>query len=210
MAGSRRGGDGGNGDGRDRQRDGARKRSRDGGDGSPGPVDFRERPLDLAAERGVLGSLLLKPDVCDDVALILRPEDFADESHQVLFRHLLDLHDGGKRIDTTIILDRLRSKGDLERVGGVAGIGEIVQSVPHAAHASHYARIVREKALLRALIDAGTDILRDAYDSTDEPKELLSRAESRIFTILEERSSADATPIDAVLGKVLERMDARM
>ena len=210
MAGSRRSGDGGNGDGRDRQRDSGRKRSRDGGEGSLAPTDLRDRPVDLAAERGVLGSVLLKPDVCDDVALILRPEDFAEESHQVLFRHLLDLHDGGKRIDTTIVLDRLRSKGDLERIGGVAGIGEIVQSVPHAAHASHYARIVREKSLLRSLIDAGTDILRDAYDSTDEPKELLSRAESRIFTILEERSSADATPIDAVLGKVLERMDARM
>jgi len=210
MAASRRNGEGGQGEGRERSREVARKRSRDGEGSLAGPTDLRSRPVDLAAERGVLGSVLLKPDVCDDVALILRPADFADESHQVLFGHLLELHDGGKRIDTTIVLDRLRSKGDLERVGGVAGIAEIVQAVPHAAHASHYARIVREKSLLRALIDAGTDILRDAYDSTDEPKELLSRAESRIFTILEERSSADATPIDAVLGKVLERMDARM
>jgi len=207
---SRRSGDGGNGDGRDRQRDGGRRRTRDNGDGAGAAPDLRERPVDLAAERGVLGSIFLKPDACDDVALVLRPEDFADEAHQILFRHLLELHDGGKRIDTTIVLDRLRSKGDLERIGGVAAIGEIVQSVPHAAHATHYAQIVRDKSLLRSLIDAGTDILRDAYDSTDEPKELLSRAESKIFTILENRSSADATPINEVLGKVLERMDARM
>ncbi|MEI8316853.1 MAG: replicative DNA helicase [Planctomycetia bacterium] len=210
MATARRSGDGGSGEGRDRQRDGGRRRSRDSGDGAGSAPDLRQRPVDLAAERGVLGSIFLKPDACDDVALVLRPEDFADEAHQILFRHLLDLHDGGKRIDTTIVLDRLRSKGDLERIGGVAAIAEIVQSVPHAAHATHYAQIVRDKSLLRSLIDAGTDILRDAYDSTDEPKELLSRAESKIFTILEDRSSADATPINEVLGKVLERMDARM
>ena len=84
----------------------------------PGPGDAGlgllpvERPANVDAERAVLGSVLLKPDVCDDVALVVRPEDFHDEAHQVLFRHLLDLHDGGKRIDATIVLERLRSKGD--------------------------------------------------------------------------------------------------
>ena len=65
-------------------------------------LDPRERPANVDAERAVLGSILLKPDVCDDVALVLRPEDFSDESHQLLYRHLLDLHDTGKRIDATI------------------------------------------------------------------------------------------------------------
>ena len=208
MATARRGDDG-NGQGHQRRRDGQR-RTREGADHGGQLADPRQRPVDVDAERGVLGSVFLKPDVCDDVALILQPDDFADEGHQILFHHLLELHNGGKRIDTTIVLDRLRSKGDLERIGGVAAIAEIIDSVPHAAHATHYAQIVRDKALLRALIDAGTDILRDAYDSTDEPKLLLGRAESKIFGILEERSAADATPIDSVLHKVLERMDARM
>ena len=78
MATARRSGDGGSGEGRDRQRDGGRRRSRDSGDGAGSPPDLRERPVDLAAERGVLGSIFLKPDACDDVALVLRPEDFAD------------------------------------------------------------------------------------------------------------------------------------
>jgi replicative DNA helicase len=162
------------------------------------------------AERAVLGSILLKADVCDDVALIVRVEDFSDEAHQLLYRHLLDLHDSGKRIDVTIVLERLRTKGDLDRVGGTAALAEIVEAVPHAAHASHYAHIVRDKAMLRALIDAGTDILRDAYDSPDEPRELLSRAESSIFAILEHRSSTEARPIQSVLEEVMVRMDARM
>ena len=168
------------------------------------------RPGNIEAERNVLGSILLKPDVCDDVALSVRPEDFADEAHQIIFRHLLDLHDGGARIDATILLERLRTKGDLDAVGGAAAIAELIHSVPHAAHASHYAHIIRDKAMLRSLIDASTDILRDAYDAYDEPRELLSQAEEKIFSILENRSSAEAKPIQAVLEDVMVRMDARM
>ncbi|MFM8434829.1 MAG: replicative DNA helicase [Planctomycetia bacterium] len=170
----------------------------------------RERPANVDAEKAVLGSILLKPDVCDDVALVVRPDDFHEESHQILYRHLVDLHDGGKRIDTTIVLERLRTKGDLDRIGGAPAIADMLETVPHAAHATHYAQIVRDKSMLRSLIDASTDILRDAYDSADEPRELLARAESRIFEILERRSSAEAKSIDAVLEDVMVRMDARM
>ena len=170
----------------------------------------RGRPGNLEAERNVLGSILLKPDVCDDVALLVRPEDFADDVHQTIFRHLLDLHDGAARIDATILLERLRTKGDLDQIGGAATIAELINSVPHAAHATHYASIIRDKAMLRSLIDASTDILRDAYDAFDEPRELLSQAEEKIFSILEQRSSAEAQPIQAVLEDVMIRMDARM
>lgn len=138
----------------------------------------------------MLGSVLLKPDVCDDVALLVRSDDFHDDAHRLLFEHLQDLHDSGKRIDATIVLERLRAKGDLDRIGGAKALAEIIESVPHAAHAAHYAEIVRDKAILRALIDAGTDILRDAYDSPDEPRSLLGRAEeksSRFSNVAAER-----------------------
>ena len=120
---------------------------------SPG-IDGRERPVNVDAERAVLGSILLKPDVCDDVALVIRSEDFADEAHEVLYSHLMELHDGGKRIDATIVLERLRTKGDLEKIGGAALLAEVLEAVPHAAHATHYAQIVRDKSLLRSPIDA--------------------------------------------------------
>jgi len=179
-----------------------------GGGGSP--LDLYERPSSLDAERAVLGSVLLKPDVCDDVALVVRQDDFHDEAHRLLYEHLLNLHDSGKRVDVTIVAERLRTKGDLERVGGADALADILRSVPHAAHATHYAEIVRDKSMLRSLIDAGTDILRDAYDSPDEPRSLLARAEERIFSILERRSSAEAKPIRTVLQESLVRMDARM
>jgi len=173
-------------------------------------LEGRERPANADAEKAVLGSILLKPDVCDDVSLVVRPEDFADEAHHLLYRHLLELHDGGKRIDSTILLERLRTRGDLERIGGAPLLAEVLETVPHAAHAVYYAQIVRDKAILRSLIDAGTDILRDAYDEADEPRQLLARAEEKIFSILERRASADAKPIAAVLEDVMVRMDARM
>jgi len=195
-----------------RELSGPRRRFAGGGEGRPTTVvlDGRERPVNADAEKAVLGSILLKPDVCDDVALVVRPEDFADEALQILYRHLLDLHDGGKRIDTTIVLERLRTQGDLERVGGAPLLAEVLETVPHAAHAVHYAQIVRDKSILRSLIDASTDILREAYDEVDEPRQLLSRAEEKIFAILERRASADAKPISAVLEDVMVRMDARM
>ena len=194
---------------------GDRERRRPRRDGNSQPVaasllDPRERPANVDAERAVLGSILLKPDVCDDIALVVRAEDFSDESHQLLYRHLLDLHDSGKRIDATIVVERLKTQGDFERIGGAAALADVVQAVPHAAHATHYAAIVRDKALLRSMIDAGTDILRDAYDASDEPRQLLARAEEKIVSILERRSSAEAKPIQSVLEEVMVRMDARM
>ncbi len=164
----------------------------------------------MDAERAILGSILLKPNVCDDVALVVRPEDFCDESYQILYRHLLAMHDAGKRIDMTLVLERLRTAGDLERIGGVNSLTEVLESVPHAAHATHYADIVRDKAMLRSLIDAGSDILREAYDAFDEPRQLVSRAEERIFSILERRTNTEAKGISDVLQEALSRMDARM
>ena len=172
--------------------------------------DSRTRPSNMDAERAILGSILLKPNVCDDVALVVRPEDFCDESYQILYRHLLAMHDAGKRIDMTLVLERLRTAGDLERLGGVNSLTEVLESVPHAAHATHYADIVRDKAMLRSLIDAGSDILREAYDAFDEPRQLVSRAEERIFSILERRTNTEAKGISDVLQEALSRMDARM
>jgi replicative DNA helicase len=78
----------------------------------------RQPPCNLEAERAVLGSILLLPIVCDDVSLILRAEDFYDEAHRTLFTHLRALNDEGRRIDTTLLVERLRAAGQFEAVGG--------------------------------------------------------------------------------------------
>ncbi len=167
-------------------------------------------PHNLEAEKGALGSLLIDPNLCDDVALILRPDDFYADANQKLYGHLLAMHDEGSRIDATLLLERLRTGGDLEAVGGAAYLAEVVHSVPYAANAVYYAEIVRAKATLRALIHASTEILRDAYEPTLDPREMVSRAEEQIFAVHDQRSTDQITTIQDLLNEAFDRIDARL
>jgi replicative DNA helicase len=167
-------------------------------------------PQNLDAEKGVLGSLFLDPSLCDDVAMILRPEDFYADANRKLYAHMLAMHDEGGRIDTTLVVEHLVQAGDLEAIGGPAYLAEVVQSVAVPAHAEYYARIVREKAVLRDLIHASTEILRDAYDPTLEPRELLGRAEEKIFAVHDQRSSDQVASMHDVLVEAFEQIDRRL
>lgn len=167
-------------------------------------------PQNLDAERAVLGSLLLDPNFCDDVVLILRPDDFYADAHRRLFRHMVAMHDAGKRIDTTLLVERLRQAGEFEAIGGAAYLAEVVHSVPVAAHAVYYAQIVREKATLRALIHATAEILRDAYNPALEARELLNQAEEKIFAVHDERSEDSVCSMHEVLVSAFEQIDHRL
>ena len=138
----------------------------------------RQPPRNLDAEKAVLGSILLLPQVCDDVSLLVRPEDFYDDANRKLYEHLLAMHDSGKRIDMTLLVERLRTAGEYEAIGGATYLAEISRSAPTASHAAHYGEIVRDKAMLRALIESSTEILRDAYDESSEAREQVNRASS--------------------------------
>jgi replicative DNA helicase len=170
----------------------------------------RQPPSNVEAERGVIGSILLLPTVCDDVALVLRPEDFYDQANRLLYAHLRAMHDEGGRIDTTLLVDRLRNAGDFETVGGAAYLADVLQSVPTAANATYYAQIVKSKATLRSLIHASTEILRDAYDESTDPREALAQAEQKIFSILDDRGGGQLTNIYDIMQEALTRIDARM
>ena len=162
------------------------------------------------AEKNVLGCIMLLPDVCDEVALLLRPDDFYDDAHRILYEHMIALHENGRRIDATLLIDRLKTASQYDIVGGSATIGEIATSVPTAANATYYANIVSEKATLRALIQSGTDIVRDAYDSADAPRDVLNRAEQHLFGILDDRATGGIAEINDVLVEAFERIDARL
>jgi replicative DNA helicase len=167
-------------------------------------------PQNLDAERGVLGSVLLDPNTCDDVALIVRPEDFYADAHEKLFAHMLAMHDAGGRIDTTLLVERLNQGGDLEAIGGEAYLAEILQAVPVAAHAAYYARIVRDKAMLRDLIHASTEVLRDAYDATTDPREIVGQAEERIFAVHDQRSADRVTSVHELMMEAFDHIDQRL
>ena len=176
---------------------------------SPAAID-RQLPQNLDAEKAVLGSILLLPEVFDEVALLVRPRDFYDLSNRRLYEHLLAMHDDGQQIDPMLLVERLRHSGHYDAIGGAAYLAEIGQQVSTAAHAEYYSRIVADKSMLRALILAGTDILHDAYDPTSDTREMLSKAEERIFGILDSRGRGEVSPISDVLQDAMDRLDSRM
>jgi replicative DNA helicase len=185
------------------------KKPRVGMDNAVGELLDRQPPRSVEAERAVIGSLLLLPEACDEVALLVRAEDFYDDAHRAIFSHMLALHDDGRQIDPTLLAQRLKDAAQYEFVGGAAYLLELTQEVATAAHAEYYAEIVRDKAVLRSLIHASTDIIQEAYDPSVEARAMLSRAEERVFRILDSRQDSQVRSLDEVLFQTLTRIDDR-
>jgi replicative DNA helicase len=177
--------------------------------GKPVVLD-RQPPCNLQAEMAVLGSILLRPEVIDDVVMVLRPDDFYDEAHGKLYAHMVNMHDAGKKIDVTLLVDELRRQGEFEKIGGAGFLARVGNSVATAAHATYYADIVRQDATCRALINSCTEILQEAYQPESKAQELLNRAEHRIFSILERGESSSLSDIRDILHDAMDRIDARM
>ena len=174
---------------------------------SPTMVD-RVPPHDLAAEAGVLGSMIIDPQCIGPICMLIqKPEFFYKEEHQAIFRTILELYEKNTAIDGMIVFSALRTKNLLEAIGGRPYFEELVNSVPSSAHAEYYAAIVREKAMLRSLITACTDTLRDAYDAGEPAATVLDRGEKRIFDIAQQKLSQTAVSLTDVLHETFEILD---
>ena len=188
----------------------AEKKPRTESGSKVGELLDRQPPRSTEAERALIGSLLLLPEACDEVALLVRPDDFYDAAHRAIFGHMLALHEGGRQIDPMLLGQLLKDAGQYENVGGAAFLLELSQEVSTAAHAEYYARIVRDKAVLRSLIHASTDIIHDAYETGVDARTMLARAEERVFAILDSKGDTKVRAIREVLHESLARIDARM
>ena len=170
----------------------------------------RVPPQDLEAEKSVLGSVLLVNETIDDVIGIIRPDQFYNDAHRMIFSAIVDMHEDGIRgIDTVTLANALTKQGQLEEVGGPGYLIEVLESVPHAAHAEYYAKIVRDKWLQRSLIYTCTDILKETYSGTADTENVLARAEQRVFQIAEQQEDLDKTEIKAILMDAWDRICER-
>lgn len=169
----------------------------------------RVPPHNIEAERGVLGAILLDPNLCDDIALALRPDDFYLDKHRRIYRRLLAMRADSSGIDVTLLVEALRQSGELAEVGGEAYLGELMTSVQVTAHATHYANIVSQNAMRRMIIDACEASLDDAYSPQIQPQELVARAEERVFAINDTHSAARLERMNKVLPDVFHLIDAR-
>ena len=149
--------------------------------------DVRTPPHSIEAEQAVLGGLLLDSQSWDDVADVLRSEDFYRPDHRLVFEAIGQVAGAGKPADAVTVSEHLERIGRLADVGGLAYLGTLVRDTPTAANVRAYAGIVRERSLLRQLLKAGTDIASSVFNNEGETaRELVEHAEGRVFAIAEQ------------------------
>ncbi len=147
----------------------------------------RMPPQSLAAEQAVLGAVLRDSEALSKALEILDRQNFYRESHGIIFEAMVELFEQGEPIDLLTLQERLRLRDRLEAAGGVSYLSQLIDMTPTAGHVRHYAKIVREKAILRGLIHVATEIVSQSYEDTLEVEEVLDRAEKSIFAISEQK-----------------------
>lgn len=168
----------------------------------------RVPPQNIEAEQAVLGAVLIKKEALTEVQEILQPEDFYREAHRVVYSAMEELFLHNEAVDLVTLTEQLRKKDQLEKVGGLAFVTALANSVPTAANVSYHAKIVREKADLRNLIDAATEIAGKAYEDADEVENIMDEAEKKILSLASSRTGSDFEPIKTILMNSIDRISA--
>jgi replicative DNA helicase len=179
-----------------------------GGMPEPGSGGDRTPPQDMAAEQSVLGAMMISKDAIADVAEVLRGADFYRPSHETIHNAIIDLYGRGEPADMVTVANELQRQGELQRVGGAPYLHTITSSVPIAANASYYAGIVREKAILRRLVDAGTRIVQFGYAGEGDVDDLVDQAQAEVYQVTDKRNTEDYAPLSEIMDGVLDEIEA--
>jgi len=168
----------------------------------------RAVPWSQEAEQAVLGAMLLDQDAALLATELVQDDMFYREGNRRLFRAMVSLVERRTVIDPVTLRDELGRRGELDAVGGAHYLADLVDAVPTAANLEYHARIVKDKAILRRLIEASTGIITEAYDGRSTASDLLDKAESRIFQISQERGSEGFSRLKEMLWPTMERIEA--
>ncbi|MGI6685510.1 MAG: replicative DNA helicase [Bacillota bacterium] len=166
----------------------------------------RVPPQNVDAEQALLGALMLDKEALFSVVEHVRTSDFYKEAHRIIFDCLLTLNDRNEPVDLVTLVEELRQRGDLEKVGGISYVASLANSVPTAANAVYYAKIVAEKALLRSLISVSTKIAQHGYEQNMEPWELIDEAEKMIFSVTQRKARDGFALIKDVVVDTFEQI----
>ena len=176
---------------------------------APRNDDFeRTPPHDVAAEQCVLGGMLLSKDAISDVIEVIRPTDHYRPAHQLVHEAILDLYGRGEPADAITVANELTRRGEIARVGGGPYLHTLIASVPTAANAGYYARIVRERAILRRLVEAGTRIVQFGYAGEADADDLVDRAQAEVFAVTDRRASEDYQSLSEIMPGALDEIEA--
>lgn len=177
---------------------------------SESSVDYGSRtmPHDDVAEQSVLGGMLLSKDAIADVVESLRASDFYKPAHETIYEAILSLYGHGSPADAITVADELKKRGELTRVGGASYIHTLIASVPTAANAQYYAEIVKEHAIMRRLIEAGTKIAQLGYANETEVDTLVDQAQAEIYAVTDGNAKEDYVSFSEALEETINEIDA--
>ncbi len=166
----------------------------------------RQLPQNTEAERSILGAILLDNNALNATLEKLKPEDFFHDHHRRIYQQMIALGEMQQAIDLVTLTDQLHRSGELESSGGPAYIAQLMDGVPHVTNVEHYARIVKEKSLLRGLIHATHAIQQQALEAEEDADAILDRAESQIFQLAEDRVRSGLVGLHDVVTGSRERI----
>jgi replicative DNA helicase len=164
-------------------------------------------PQDIVAEKSLLGAIMLQDSTLPEVLTILKPSDFYEKRHAVIFDAMMTLYDQHKPIDLLTLTSELRAQKKLKEVGGAPYLTELSNFVPAASHAKAYADIVEKTSVRRRLIDAGCKIADKAYEDSANTDELIGDAERQLFEVSDKIIKSDYVAMDELLANAFDRIE---
>ena len=167
----------------------------------------RVPPQDIMAEKSLLGAVMISGNAITDVLSIVRPNDFYDDKHQIIYEAMLNLYDQHKPIDLLTLTSELKTTKKLKDVGGAAYLTELSNFVPAASHAKAYAEIIEKASTRRRLIEAGTEIANKAYEDDANVGELVGAAEKKLFEVSDKVVKSDYVAMDELLADAFDRIE---
>jgi replicative DNA helicase len=167
----------------------------------------RVPPQNIEAEQSVLGSILLDNQAAYQVVEILQEKDFYRESHRQIFESIIALLNRDEPADLVTLTNEMKQKGTLANIGGVTYLAQLVEAVPTAANVEYYAKIVKDKGILREVITAATTIATNGYQESSDVIEFLDQAEQLIFNVSETRQKGGLTPIASVVKESFKQIE---
>ena len=173
------------------------------------PQELRVQPQDLVAEQSVLGAIFINPDKLIAVREYIEADDFYKYSHRVIFKAMVTLSDRNEAIDATTVRTILDDQDDLQNIGGISYLVDLVNSVPTSANAEYYAKIVAEKAMLRRIISRLTETVNQAYEGSTESDEIIANAEKALVDVSEHSNRSGFRKISEVLDVNFNTLEMR-
>ncbi len=164
-------------------------------------------PQDVVAEKSLLGAILISDKILPEILTIIRPRDFYEERHQIIFDAMMSLYDQHRPVDLLTLTSELKSTKKLKEIGGAPYLTELSNFVPAASHAKAYAEIIEKASTRRRLIKAGTDIANKAYEDDADVQSLVGAAEKELFEVSDNVVKSDYVAMDELLADAFDRIE---